>query len=198
MRIPSIKCAIIPALAALHLLAFQNSSKADDPRATQLTFEPWKKFCIGGAGCFVGVEARGACSPSGGVVMIQTVDGKATKLSATVGTKRTPEGDIRVQIDQYPPIPIAVSNCYASGCTGTLEINDALVQRMKRSSSVTLEATTTDHGRISLSFPLADFTQAYDGPGTEPKVYEEFVSEEKMKERMQQEEEQKKALECKE
>ncbi len=185
MTISSVKRVIMPALIALHLLACPTDSQAaDDPRALQLTFQPWSKVCLSGSLCFVGVAARGTCVPSGGGLAIQTAEGKPAKLSAFVGTQRTLEGDIRVQIDQDPPVFVSAPNCYASGCNGTLKIKDDLVERMKRSSILTIEATTTAHRRISLSFPLADFTRAYDGPGTEPKVVEVIGLSKEMKERL--------------
>jgi invasion protein IalB len=192
----------VPVLLSLILtyLLFDTSTleAAQDPRATQLTYQAWTKICINGSLCFVGAEARGACAPSGGSVVFHTVSGKAARLSGGVGTKLTLEGDIRVQVDQAAPIFISASKCYASGCYGEVGIDDDLVERLKRSNIITIEATTTAHRQISLSFPLADFAQAYEGPGPEPKVFEEIVSSEKMKEREQQEKEQKKARECKE
>jgi invasion protein IalB len=171
------------ALIALHAL-WPLSVRADDPRALQLTFEPWSKICLNGSLCFVAMGARGICTPSGGGVAVQTADGKPTKLSVFVGTQRKLEGDIRVQIDQEPPVFVPAPNCYANGCNGAVEISDAFVERLRRSSNITIEATTTAHRRINLSFSLGDFVRIYDGPGTEPKVIEEIVSNAEMKERL--------------
>jgi len=193
----SIKCAIVPALIAMQLNAWSSATQAaDDPRVMQLTFVPWIKFCLGKTDCFAGAEARGACAPSGGSVVIHTVDGKATEMSTGAGTRLTLEGDIRVQIDQDPPILISVSNCYASGCYGTFKINDEFVERLKRSSTITLEATTTAHRKISLSFSLANFARVYDGPGPEPKVTEVIISSKEMKERLEKEAEEAKRPVC--
>jgi invasion protein IalB len=142
--------------------------------------------------------ARGACVPSGGAVVVHTAKGKATSLGVNFGASRTLEGDIRVQIDQGDPIMFPPGPCYAAGCTGKLDIDDQFVERLKHSQKITIEATDASHRKLSFSFPLGGFAETFDGPGTEPSVYEEIVSEEKMKERMQREEEQKKALECKE
>jgi invasion protein IalB len=198
MTFPPIKRAIILALIALLTLSFSGSRAADDPRASQLTFEPWSKWCIGSSRCFVGRGARGACGPSGGGVAVHILNGRATNLAVNFATRRKLEDDISVQVDQDQPIYIPVAACYPGGCHGELGIDDNFVERLKRASTITIEATTTVHQRLMLSFSLADFARAYDGLGTEPKVTEEIISSEKMKERAQQEEERRKALECKE
>ena len=38
---------------------------------------------------------------------------------------------------------------------------------------ITIEATGMTGERLALSFSLADFAHVYDGPGAEPKVFEE-------------------------
>lgn len=191
MTIPSIKCAIMPALIALHLACPNGSKAADDPRALQLTFEPWSKFCIGHSDCFVGADARGACAPSGGAVVVHTANGKAASLAVNFGTRHALEGDIGVHVDQGQPILIPRRECYPVGCRGEFDIDDDFVERLKRSNAITIEATTTAHRRLTLSFPLADFARAFDGPGTDPKVFEEIGMSEEMKERFKRAEQEK-------
>jgi invasion protein IalB len=173
---------------------------ANDPRAAQLTYESWFKVCIDNSYCTVGAGARGTCYPSGGALSIGMPDGKSANLYANLGT-RALEGGISVQIDQGDPIMIPHPECFANGCGGKVEIDSAFIERLKRSQTITIEATTTAHQKISLSLSLAGFAKAYDGPGTEPKVYE-IVTSEKSKELMQREEEEEKArqkvLQCKE
>jgi invasion protein IalB len=173
---------------------------ANDPRAAQLTYESWFKVCIDNSYCTVGAGARGTCYPSGGVLSIAMPDGKSANLYANLGA-RALEGGISVQIDQGDPILIPHLECYASGCGGKVEIDSAFIERLKRSQMVTIEATTAAHQKISLSLSLAGFAKAYDGPRTEPKMREEILTDEKWKELMQREEEEKprqKALQCKE
>jgi invasion protein IalB len=181
-------------IALIALLSFScltGSRAADDPRASQLTFQPWSKTCLGRSDCFVGSDVRGACVPSGGGVVIHTVNGRAKGLSAFVGTKLTLDGNIRVQIDQDQPVFVPAPNCYASGCNGNLEIGDEFVERMKRSSDIAIEATTTAHRKITLSFSLAGFAESFDGPGTEPKVIEVIGLSKEMKERLEKAEREK-------
>jgi invasion protein IalB len=186
MAIPSIKSAIIP--ASIVLLAFSPvsvSRAADDPRASQLTFEPWSKLCVG-TRCFVGLGAKGACVPSGGRFSVETVKGKVARLvvNFNFGTRRKLEADISVQVDQDQPIHIPIRGYYRFGGRGELDIDDDFVELLKRSNSVTMEATTTDHERLTLSFSLADFAQAYDGPAIETPVLE--LTQEEIRQRAAQ------------
>jgi invasion protein IalB len=189
MRIPSIKSAKMLAVIALHAFACTGSNAAD-PRATQLTYEPWAKVCIRGALCSVGTGARGKCHPSGGGFAVNIPESGDWSLFVALGARGL-EGDISVQIDQGDRITIPAGPCYASGCIGKLDIDGQLVDRLKRSQRITIEATGTSHRKLSLSFPLAGFAQAFDGPGTEPKVIEEIVSSKEMKERLAKAEEDK-------
>jgi invasion protein IalB len=145
---------------------------SNDPRATQLTYEPWAKVCLGNSPCFVAAEARGACVPSGGSLSVILMDEKNMSLSAYLATKRTLEGAIGVQIDQDAPIVISHPQCTGIACGGRVQIDAEFIERLKRSRTITVEATSSAGQRIRLTFSLADFVAAYDRPGTEPKVFE--------------------------
>ena len=173
MTFPSTKRAIIAASISLLALAPVSGSRAaDDPRAQQLTFEPWSKLCTGPNRCFVGLRAKGACVPSGGAVWVHILNGKATNLAVNFGNRRKIEADISVQVDQDEPVHVPVAACYPVGCRGKIDVDDDFVERLRRSGTITIEATTTDHERLMLSFSLADFAQAYDGPAIETRVLE--------------------------
>jgi hypothetical protein len=63
------------------------------------------------------------------------------------------------------------------------------VAKLKKGKTLTLQAINMQGQAISLPLPLADFAKAYDGPPTDPKVFEE-------QQRKLQEELQKKAEEA--
>lgn len=170
-------------LIATYLVFGGSAVEANDPRAMQLMYESWSKVCINGSHCIVGAGARGACYPSGGTLYIAMPDGKSANLSTSLGT-RALEGGISVQVDQGDPILIPHLECFASGCGGKVEIDSAFIERLKRSQTITIEATTTAHQKISVSLSLAGFAKAYDGPGTEPKMFER--SQEQLKEMLRQ------------
>jgi len=179
---------VLFSLIATYVVVGTGVVEANDPRAMQLTYEPWTKVCLGNSNCFVGAGARGACVPSGGGVAINVRDGKSASLSVNFGTKRRFDTAMSVQIDQDAPIPVPNPACDRFGCRAKFEIEVGFIERLKREQTITIAATDAAHQKISLSFPLADFAQTYDGPGTEPKVFEE--SQLKLKELLRQRAEQ--------
>jgi invasion protein IalB len=168
-------------LLVTHLVVSGSGVKAaSDPRAAQLTYEPWTKTCLGKFDCFVATGARGKCDPSGGGLSINMLNGENVSLCARLMTRRVLEGPMSIQIDQSDPISIPNPECRGLGCGGKFDIDSEFIERMKRSRTITIEATNTAHQRLSLSFSLADFAQAYGGLGAEPRVFEE--SQERLKE----------------
>ena len=159
---------------------------ANDPRAMQLRYDPWIKLCLVNSNCFVAAGARGACYPSGGFVSIIVTDDKNVSLSANFATKRMLEGAISVQIDQGNPILIPRPECNGLVCKGEVQVDSELIERLKSSQTITIEATDTTYQKIRLSLSLLGFAKAYDGPETEIKVSE--IKSEEMKELMEQSE----------
>jgi invasion protein IalB len=159
---------LIGSLAAQ--LALSGIAKAADPRATELSYEPWAKTCLTEASCFVAAAARGKCAPSGGTISISPQSSTRALLTANVGTRTMLEGTISLRIDQEEPMQIGRTHCYTLGCGGTLEANAELIQRLKHAQAIAVEAKNLTGQKISLSFPLAHFSETYDGPGSPPKA----------------------------
>jgi invasion protein IalB len=194
---------VLLALIAAYPVFGGSAAKADDPRAMQLTYGPWTKLCFkradGNSDCFISAAARGACHPSGGGVSISIRDEKTLSLLANFSTKRTLAGGISVQIDQDTPILISHPECFGLGCRGKLDIDRKFIERLKHSRTIAIEATDAVHQKLNLSFSLAGFAAAYDGPaGDPPKVRDEAVTGDKMEQSTKQPEQQKQAFECKE
>jgi invasion protein IalB len=190
-----------PALSlwiAIYLLFGTNALQAaEDPRATQLTYEPWIKLCPGDLDCFVTSGARGACFPSGGGLSIIVTDQERSSLSAHLATRRPLEGAISVQIDQGDPILILHPECSGPVCGGKMQIGGDFIEHLKRSQTITIEATDTTHRKNSLSLPLAGFAQALDGPEAALSKFMEEGQQKLRAERARPAAEQKK-LECEE
>ena len=191
------RASLLLSLIASCVVFGTNAAEAGDPRAMQLTFEPWTKICLDHSNCFLGTGARGACVPSGGGVAINVRDGKSASLSVNFGTKRRVDTAMSVQIDQDAPIPIPSPACDQYGCRARLEIDGGFIERLKRAQTITITAADAANQTIRLAFPLADFTRAYDGPGAEPKVREEILSSDKMKELTLRAEVEQRERECK-
>jgi invasion protein IalB len=165
-------------------LAFGASAveAANDPRALQLTYEPWAKICVnradGNSDCFISSGAKGACLPSGGGVAIVIRDKKQRSLSANLVTKRKLDGMLSVRIDQSAPIPFPHPDCHEFGCRGKLEVDTDFIEGLKHSRTISIEAATIDQQRISLAFSLEGFAKAYDGPAGGPPKAAEMTNEE--------------------
>jgi invasion protein IalB len=150
---------------------------AGDPRATQLTYQPWVKICVnrpdGNSDCFTSSGAKGACQPSGGGIAVWIRDGKQRSLSINLVTKRMLDRTLAVRIDQGAPIPVFDPNCAELGCRGKLDIDTDFIEALKHARTISVEATTHDRQSINLAFPLTGFSEAFDGPaGGTPKAAE--------------------------
>jgi invasion protein IalB len=148
-------------------LALGSIGEAADPRATELTYEPWTKVCLTQSSCFVGAGAHGQCSPSGGTISISPQNSKRALLIANLGTRTMLDGAISLRIDQDDPIQIPNPHCYTLGCGGTFEGDGELIERLKHAQTITMDAKNLTGQKISLSFALSHFAQTYDGPGSE-------------------------------
>jgi len=155
---------------------------ASDPRALQLTYQPWAKTCVnrpdGNSDCFISSGAKGACQPSGGGIAVWIRDGKQRSLSINLVTRRVLDGTLAVRIDQGTPMPIPDPNCAELGCRGKLDIDTAFIEGLKHSRTISVEAMTRDRQAVSLAFPLAGFTEAFDGPAGGPPKVAEMTSDE--------------------
>jgi invasion protein IalB len=166
-------------------LTLAGAAFSADPRAAQLTYQPWTKFCIARSNCFIGIEARRRCHPSVGAILIAVQDGKPVTLTVSFGSKRGLTDATILRIDHANPIPIPYLTCHPSGsCISRLEIDNDTVAQIKSAQTIAIEATDTVGQKLALSFSLADFARVYDGPGAEPKVYEE--SQESLKSRLRE------------
>lgn len=168
---------VLPAAIAMFVVSVTSMVAASDPRASQLTYQPWAKICVnrpdGNSDCFTSSGAKGACQPSGGGIAVWIRDGKQQSLSINLVTRRMLDGTLAVRIDQGAPIPIPDPNCAELGCRGKLEIDSTFIGGLKHSRTIRIEAMTRAHQAINLTFPLAGFTEAFDGPpGGPPKAAE--------------------------
>jgi invasion protein IalB len=95
----------------------------------------------------------------------------------------------RLIVDQGQPATAPYVTCFPNGCMADYEATPDLISRMKKGQQVTVQAINMNGQPLSLPLPLVDFAKAYDGPATDPKVFEE-------QQRKLQEELQKKADEA--
>jgi invasion protein IalB len=161
----------------------------------QLIFSPWTKFCLKGSPgqpadpnakevCFTGKDARvESGQPVAAAVIIepQGVDKKLLRVTLPLGMQLA--HGTRVIVDQNQPMTAPYVICFNNGCMADYEANADLIGKLKKGQGMVIQAINATGQPISLAMPLGDFAKAYDGPPTDPKVFEE--QQKKLQEELQ-------------
>jgi hypothetical protein len=79
----------------------------------------------------------------------------------------------RVIIDQNQPMTAPYVICFTNGCMADYDANAEMIGKMKKGQGLVVQAINSTGQPISLGLPLGDFAKAYEGPPTDPKVFEE-------------------------
>ena len=161
-----------------------------------LIYSPWAKFCNKGQDpnakqvCFTGRDARTESGiPVVAAALIEP-EGEPKKIfRVTVPGPIQLQYGTRIVIDQNQPMTGPFFTCFANGCMADYDGTPDLVQKLKKGQGLVIQGINGAGQPISLVVPLNDFGKAYDGPPTDPKVFEE-------QQRKLQEELQKKAEEA--
>jgi invasion protein IalB len=169
---------------------------AQPPAATQpaeqvqLIYAPWTKFCLKGQDanakqvCFTGKDGR---IESGQPVIAAAIiepEGEAKKiLRVTVPLGMLLAHGTRVYVDTNPPAQSPYVICFQNGCMSDYEATPELLANMKTGQNLVVQAINSNGAPLTLPLPLADFAKAYDGPPTDPKVFEE--TQKKLQEELQ-------------
>jgi invasion protein IalB len=149
------------------------------PEAPQLIYSPWTKFCLKGNEanakqvCFTGKDGRvESGQPVVAAVLIEP-DGEPRKiLRVTLPLGMSLQPGTRVIIDQGQPMQGPYVICFNNGCMADYEASDALIGSMKKGQGLVVQGINGAGQAISLVLPLNDFAKAYDGPPTDPAVFE--------------------------
>jgi invasion protein IalB len=161
----------------------------------QLIFSPWTKFCLKGQPgqapdpnakqvCFTGKDARVESGmPVAAAVLIEPEGQERKILRITLPLGMQLAHGTRLIIDQSQPMTAPYVICFTNGCMADYEANAEMIGKLKKGQSVVLQAINSTGQPISLVMPLADFAKAYDGPPTDPKVFEE--QQKKLQEELQ-------------
>ena len=89
----------------------------------------------------------------------------------------------RVIVDNNPPAQSPYVICFANGCMSDYEVTPELLANMKKGQNLVVQAINSNGAPLTLPLPLAEFAKAYDGPPTDPKVFEE--TQKKLQEELQ-------------
>jgi invasion protein IalB len=145
----------------------------------QLMYSPWMKVCGKGQDtggkqvCVLTKDGRLENGMPVAVVQLFEPEGQPKMMRVTVPLGMQIQHGTRLIIDQSPPANEPYKICFPIGCVSDYPVTDDMIKQMKKGTTLTLQAINMQGTPISLPLPLADFAKAYDGPATDPKVFEE-------------------------
>ncbi|HKM87599.1 MAG TPA: invasion associated locus B family protein [Xanthobacteraceae bacterium] len=161
----------------------------------QLIFSPWTKFCLKGQPgqapdpnakqvCFTGKDARVESGmPVAAAVLIEPEGQERKILRVTLPLGMQLAHGTRVIIDQGQPLTAPYVICFTNGCMADYVADGEMLGKLKKGQGLVIQAINSTGQPISLPMPLTDFAKAYDGPPTDPKVFEE--QQKKLQEELQ-------------
>jgi invasion protein IalB len=168
----------------------QQAQGGQGDQQVQLIYSPWTKFCLKGQDpnakqvCFTGKDARiESGMPVVAAVLIEPESEPKKILRVTLPLGMQLIHGTRVIIDQSQPMTAPYVICFTNGCMADYEATPDMVTKMKSGQGLVVQAINSTGQPISLVLPLADFAKAYDGPPTDPKVFEE--QQKKLQEELQ-------------
>jgi invasion protein IalB len=177
-----------PAPAAQAPAPGQAQGQSD--QQVQLIYSPWTKFCLKGQEtdakqvCFTGKDARiESGMPVVAAVLIEPESEPKKILRVTLPLGMQLIHGTRVIVDQNQPMTAPYVICFTNGCMADYEATADMIAKMKTGQGLVVQAINSTGQPISLVLPLGDFAKAYDGPPTDPKVFEE--QQKKLQEELQ-------------
>ena len=173
----------------------QQGQAQNGQQPVQLIFSPWTKFCLKGQPgqppdpnakevCFTGKDARvESGQPVAAAVLIepQGADKKLLRVTLPLGMQLA--HGTRLIVDQNQPMTAPYVICVSNGCMADYDASADMIGKMKKGQGLVIQAINATGQPISLVMPLNDFAKAYDGPPTDPKVFEE--QQKKLQEELQ-------------
>ena len=168
----------------------------------QLIYAPWTKFCLKGQDanakqvCFTGKDGRIESGQPVIAAVIIEPEGEPKKiLRVTLPLGMQLVHGTRIIVDNNAPLQSPYVICFQNGCMSDYEATPELLANMKKGQNLVVQAINANGAPLTLPLPLAgEFQKAYDGPPTDPKVFEE--TQKKLQEELQKKaDEQRKKLE---
>jgi invasion protein IalB len=146
----------------------------------QLIYSPWTKFCLKGQDasakqvCFTGKDGRiESGQPVVAAVIIEPEGEPKKVLRVTLPLGMQLVHGTRIIVDSNQPQQSPYVICFANGCMSDYEATADVLANMKKGQNLVIQAINANGQPLTLPLPLGDFAKAYDGPPTDPKVFEE-------------------------
>jgi invasion protein IalB len=187
---PAPKAAPKPAQKPAEAPAGQAQPGQAQGEQPQLIFSPWTKFCLKGQEanakqvCFTGKDGRVESGmPVVAAVLIEPENEPKKVLRVTLPLGMSLAPGTRVIVDNGQPMTGPYVICFNNGCMADYEASGELIGKLKGGHGLVVQGINGAGQPISLVVPLGDFAKAYDGPPTDPKVFEE--QQKKLQEELQ-------------
>ena len=154
-------------------------AQPQEQAAPQLMYSPWMKVCGQGQDtqnkkvCVVTKDGRLENGMPVAIVQLFEPEGLPKVLRVTVPLGMQLAHGTRLIIDQGAPVNEPYKICFPVGCMSDYPVTDEMIANMKKGKNLIVQAINMQGTPISLPLPLGDFAKAYDGPATDPKVFEE-------------------------
>jgi invasion protein IalB len=163
--------------------------------APQLIFSPWVKLCNKDSDpnakrvCVTVKDGRvesGLLVVSVAIIEMDGEQRKLMRMSLPYGVALA--HGTRMIVDQGTPATAPFVTCLPpvvppGGCISDYEASADMINRMKKGQVLTVQAIHMNGQPMSPQLDLKDFAKAYDGPPTDPKVFEE--QQKKLQEELQ-------------
>lgn len=156
----------------------------------QLIYAPWTKFCLKGQDakakqvCFTGKDGRIESGQPVIAAVIIEPEGEPKKiLRVTLPLGMQLVHGTRIIIDSNTPQQSPYVICFTNGCMSDYELTADMLGHLKKGQNLVVQAINSNGAPLTLPLPLAEFAKAYDGPPTDPKVFEE--TQKKLQEELQ-------------
>jgi invasion protein IalB len=173
----------------------QQQQQQAQPEQPQLIFSPWVKLCNKDPDpnskrvCVTVKDGRvesGLLVVSVAIIEMDGEQRKLLRMSLPYGVAL--QHGTRLIVDQGQPATAPFVTCLPpvvppGGCIADYEATADLIGRMKKAQLLTVQAIHMNGQAMSPQLELKDFAKAYDGPPTDPKVFEE--QQKKLQEELQ-------------
>ena len=169
--------------------------QAGNGEAPQLIFSPWVKLCNKDADpkakrvCVTVKDGRvesGLLVVSVAVIEMDGEPKKLLRMSLPYGVNL--QYGTRLIVDQGEPTTAPFVTCLPpvvppGGCIADYDATADMINQMKKGQLLTVQAIHMNAQAMSPQLELKDFAKAFDGPATDPKVFEE--QQKKLQEELQ-------------
>jgi invasion protein IalB len=170
------------------------AGQAQDQQQVQLIYAPWTKFCLKGQDanakqvCFTGKDGRIESGQPVIAAVIIEPEGEPKKiLRVTLPLGMQLVHGTRLIVDSNAPQQSPYVICFTNGCMSDYELTPEMLSNMKKGQNLVVQAINSNGAPLTLPLPLQEngssFAKAYDGPPTDPKVFEE--NQKKLQEELQ-------------